>query len=366
MKSFIRILSIASIVLYSGMALWAEPVSKPQDFKKVYMEYLNLAKAGKWQESLPFIQQAYELNKNSGAENKKTAAALAYSYGENLEETRNHEEATRLYSEALAIEETVSGKDSPMLVPALVSLGRILQKTGREQESQRNYGRAILLAEKQYGAESVEFAKFFLSISHDFLKSGETAKTRKYLNSSYEILKKELGEKDPLVGMAAFHRAKYFMATGDNKKARDLLLETLNTFDNPDMPDNKVEMITHGFLVEVYERLGNREDATRHCLAIGRMTPITDNQNYFPVYKAMPEYPISAGRRKKEGYVIVEFLVNTSGIVESPKIVMTTDEVFNESSLEAAKKFRYAPKFVDGKPVSVAAVQNKIIYQMGK
>jgi protein TonB len=94
------------------------------------------------------------------------------------------------------------------------------------------------------------------------------------------------------------------------------------------------------------------------------MTPFNDNQNYFPVFKMAPEYPKGALQQEKEGKVILEFTVSASGFVVEPKVAHSTDPVFNDAALEAAKKFRYAPKFVDGKPVAVANVMNKIIFQM--
>ena len=37
---------------------------------------------------------------------------------------------------------------------------------------------------------------------------------------------------------------------------------------------------------------------------------------------------------------------------------------FEAAAIEAAKKFRYAPKFVDGKPVTVDDVKNMIFFEM--
>jgi TonB family protein len=125
-------------------------------------------------------------------------------------------------------------------------------------------------------------------------------------------------------------------------------------------------MITHGFLVEVYERLGENKQSTRHCLAIGRMTPVFDTQNTFPVYRVPPEYPSALAKMGREGWALVEFTISPMGFVENPVIIEASNEGFNNASLEAIKKWRYAPKFVEGKTVPMAGVRTVIRYQMGK
>jgi TonB family protein len=363
MKSFFRALSIVSILFCSGAALGESAIFA--EYKKAFDEYQLLSKANKWSESLPHAKKLYELSRIINPKKPAHVAVMALTYGDNLEKTGHYSEAAGLYTESLTIEETVSGMESRILIPTLVRLGRTLLRIAREQESQQYYHRAIQLAEQKHGPKSLEFAKFYLDIADDMLES-DPQTSKKYLRRSHDILKKERGKSDPMTGAVAFKRARYFMAVGDYETAKDLLLEALDSADNPDKPDNSNEMVTHGFLVEVYERLGESKEATRHCLAIGRMTPVADNQSYFPVYRADPVYPHAAEDGAIEGHVIVEFTVNSSGFVNDLKIVESSNEIFNETSLEAAKKFRYAPKFVEGKPVSTDGVRTKIVYLMAK
>ncbi len=93
---------------------------------------------------------------------------------------------------------------------------------------------------------------------------------------------------------------------------------------------------------------------------------------YLPIVKVAPTYPSRALSRGIEGYVIVEFTVTASGTVENPVVVESfTDDgdpttIFNRSAVKAASKFKYKPKVVDGEPVAVAGVQNKITFKMAK
>ncbi|NKF50451.1 energy transducer TonB [Shewanella sp. WXL01] len=71
------------------------------------------------------------------------------------------------------------------------------------------------------------------------------------------------------------------------------------------------------------------------------------------IYRAEPVYPISAARQGIEGWVTMSFNVNTSGNVENV-VVIEQDEsgLFEQSAIEALKKWRYRPKHINGNPVA--------------
>ncbi len=128
-----------------------------------------------------------------------------------------------------------------------------------------------------------------------------------------------------------------------------------------------MELTAHSFLVELYERNGQSDLATQHCLAVGKMIPTREVQDYFPLFKPVPEYPRNALASIKEGSVVVEFSVDEAGFVQDPKVVDRVGSiVFDKPSLEVAKRFRYAPAFVDGKPVRTDGVKNRIVYAINQ
>jgi protein TonB len=87
--------------------------------------------------------------------------------------------------------------------------------------------------------------------------------------------------------------------------------------------------------------------------------------DYLPLVKVAPEYPQRAASRGIEGYVIVEFMVSKLGTVQNPVVVKAEPAgYFERAALKAASKFKYKPKVINGEPVDVAGVQNKIIFQM--
>lgn len=86
---------------------------------------------------------------------------------------------------------------------------------------------------------------------------------------------------------------------------------------------------------------------------------------YLPIVKVAPIYPRRALSRGIEGYVIVEFIVTKLGSVKDPMVVEAKPEgVFNQAAKDAAKKFKYKPRVIDGVATEVAGVQNKITFKM--
>ena len=86
---------------------------------------------------------------------------------------------------------------------------------------------------------------------------------------------------------------------------------------------------------------------------------------YLPIVKVAPIYPVRALQRKLEGYVIVEFVVTSSGSVRDVSVVESTSEVFESAAVEAALKFKYKPRIIDGVPIEVAGVRNQITFRLG-
>lgn len=86
---------------------------------------------------------------------------------------------------------------------------------------------------------------------------------------------------------------------------------------------------------------------------------------YLPIVKVAPIYPRRAQSRGVEGYCIVEYVVTKSGAIRDPRPVDCQPQGYFESaSVQAATKFKYKPRVVDGEPIEVAGVQNKFTYTL--
>ena len=86
---------------------------------------------------------------------------------------------------------------------------------------------------------------------------------------------------------------------------------------------------------------------------------------YLPIVKVAPIYPRRALSRGIEGYVIVEFTVTRNGSVSNPIVVEAEPpKIFDKAAVDAALKFKYKPRVIDGEPTEVEGVQNRITFTM--
>ncbi len=86
---------------------------------------------------------------------------------------------------------------------------------------------------------------------------------------------------------------------------------------------------------------------------------------YLPVVKVAPVYPRRALSRGIEGYVIVSFTVTKSGAVASPEVIEAVPaNIFERAAMDAALKFKYKPRIVNGEAVDVSGVQHKITFEI--
>ena len=85
-----------------------------------------------------------------------------------------------------------------------------------------------------------------------------------------------------------------------------------------------------------------------------------------PIVKVQPIYPRRALAGGIEGDVIVEFTITETGSVRDVIVVESSNTMFNKNAVQAANKFRYKPRVIDGGPVEVSGVRNRISFRIEK
>jgi protein TonB len=62
--------------------------------------------------------------------------------------------------------------------------------------------------------------------------------------------------------------------------------------------------------------------------------------------------------------VLVEFTVTVTGAVRNVVVIESTDSVFERAAVQAALRFKYRPRVVDGVAVEVTGVQHYIRFEI--
>ena len=86
---------------------------------------------------------------------------------------------------------------------------------------------------------------------------------------------------------------------------------------------------------------------------------------YLPIVKVTPKYPSRAASQGIEGYVLLRFTVTGTGAVKNPEVVDSAPPgIFDRAAREAALKFKYKPRVVNGSPIEVSGVLNRITFSL--
>jgi TonB family protein len=323
------------------------------DLNKEYVEFKKHAETANWEEALTAGKKAYEIGKSLFTAADKNSAILAYNYGHALKELKHNKEALVILNEALQLYEDIYGKEAYELVPVLMDIGFIKSVESGLDGNLAYQNRALEITEQKYGDDSIEYGFLSIEIGANALTNTPTFKVKRYLTTGYEVLKSHLEATDPRIAYAAFYLGKVELMLNNYESASDYFNETLATFDDPNKPSTSLELSTHGFLVNTYEKLGQSDLATQHCLAIGRMTPFNPDQERQPIFRENPDYPDAYLKSGAEGWVQLSFDIDESGFVRNLKEIKHGGAgSFVQSAIKAVEKWRFAPAFKDGVPIA--------------
>ncbi|NVJ59468.1 MAG: energy transducer TonB [Gammaproteobacteria bacterium] len=130
----------------------------------------------------------------------------------------------------------------------------------------------------------------------------------------------------------------------------------------PDLPQPQIDPSN---VSDTDSNMSFQADLSADAGLQGGMSLDASDGEYLPIVKVQPIYPRRALQRGIEGFVIVEFTVTPQGTVVDPSVVQAEPEgIFDRAAMDAAMKFKYKPRVIDGKAVSVPGVQNQITFKM--
>jgi protein TonB len=86
--------------------------------------------------------------------------------------------------------------------------------------------------------------------------------------------------------------------------------------------------------------------------------------DFLPIVKVAPIYPRRAQTRGLEGQCLIEFTVTSTGATKDAFAVECTSSLFKKASVNAALKFKYKPRVVDGVAMNVPGVQHIITFKL--
>lgn len=103
-------------------------------------------------------------------------------------------------------------------------------------------------------------------------------------------------------------------------------------------------------------------EVTRSGIGLG-----ASDGEYLPIVKVAPIYPRRALERGLTGTCLVRYTVTTAGTVRDVQVVddQCSDPIFARPSEDAARRFKYKPRVIDGVAVEVIGIHNMFHYERG-
>lgn len=357
-----RILCAAVVAALASSAVFSDQKSDEKAFREAYKSYQTAVAAGNSWQALGYAKEAYEYGELVFGLDHKNTAALLLNYGRLL---RDKEEARKILQKAVERHEALYGADSAEMIDPLMDLAANSADLGTLGDARKIYRRVLKLAETHFPDSSLMLGIIRVEMGKIALHEAQSTEALRLLNKARDALEKADAERAaPYLAETEFYIGQYQLARKRHKKATKHLLASLNIYEEL-APNSSNTMTNHAFLIEAYEKMGLREEATKHCRAIGAKSPQKPDQDYDPVYQVRPTYPMSAQRSGKEGFAIVEITVDKDGFVQSPTVIeVDGHDAFAQASLDAVAKFRYAPRYENGEAVDTEGVRYRFVYSL--
>ncbi len=320
------------------------------DFREAYQRYQQAISSGDITAAMKAAEESYKLGSKLYGKNNINTAKLAVNYAGLLNEKEEYKKAKKVLKGKLAIMEARYGENAIDMIAPLTELARAEFRPKKPEKSLAYFERVSSIVSHQDNP-------FFRANKNDEIASllidlGGREHTRPYYEAAHRDFASALQPEDARLGKSSFQMAVLAIQDREFEDAADYLDAALISFDQ-DGRMNSAERSARELMVDVLSRTRRHDDATPHAQALGEF----DDGPSTPLFRI----PLGLDRdklRKVIGKSIeIGFTVDANGFVIDPQIVDSTADSVNDKALAAITKFRYAPGFVDGKPVATTNVR---------
>lgn len=370
------------------LVLAAFPVVADDDaksrFNTAYRAYSAAIESGDTEAALTTAKTALDIGSTFIDASDPRLAALMHNYGNALVDDGRVEEGREVLEESVDALIKSSGKQDPELINYYVNLANASGGFGGERRQLQWFKRALKVASDIYGKESIEYANTAYLTGATLYQDSQSPNGRKYLKQALEIYETELGVRSLEAGYTNYQLGRVAFYKLNNREATEYLLNALSAFGGDTTTEQGQRLMIRALLVQNYELLDESDNATKHCVAIGKESQFAPDQDYLPLFQLAPQYPHTQWRNGIEGHVVLSFTVDESGFVRNMEVVEEVlssrssgwnsvhsgfrDEEkhrsFEGAALAALERYRYAPRFVDGVAVPVEGVTTRVSFQL--
>jgi TonB family protein len=340
-------------VLALVLGIWATTAiaDNRSDFDQAYATYNQYVTANETELALSAAKDSLRYGTKVFGKSHVNTANLAINYAKLLNDTGDHKQARKALKDKLTILEERYGSEASKLVPMVIELARSAKKPVDAFEYLRRAGDLA----NGYEDDLIEAQKNF-DIMVILLGWGGASLTEPFVDRAHEIYSEKLQPTDFRLGFMSYHKARWAMMKGQYEDAPGYLQGALTALKSPvGQPLGDLERTIRMQLVEVHERLKQPQVATENLLVLGAKGVWSNPAE--PVFKTEADLPVELVKQRLEGDVVMSFTVDEQGFVVNPSVLESNQETLDEAALTMVQRFRYAPRFIDGRAVSTDGVK---------
>ena len=334
-------------LLIGCLVLSPQSYATPAEFKQAYASYHEAVENNDTKQAAQYALQAYEFGKKVYGESTIDTANLSFNLALALDSNKQAQESEPYFENTIDLYKTHYGNEATELVDPLLSYAAATKNDKLAKD--------LFLDAQDIAEDAKQPILYAHTLSATFNRLVNTRydsnRVRRDMLKALEIYQQHLPENSITLVNARFESANILLASKKYDQAESELLEVVKQYQALEYT-HPFELVSHAKLVDIYSKKDKPDLATQHCLAIGSMQPWSAEQQQTPIYRVNPMYPRSKAKKGIEGSVILSFIVNEQGFVTEPQIESSKGgTTFETESLKVLKRWRYAPKFEDGKPV---------------
>lgn len=349
-----------------------------------YSEYKAALESGDIELEIVAARKSLDVGSTFYDESDPSLVTLRHNYAHALLRGGRTEQARKQFLELIDNLIEFTGTQNPKLIGYYMMVAQLSGGFGKEKEQNKWFERALNVASGVHGVDSVDYAQVASFAGIELFRDSNSLIGEEYIEQALAIYESELGERSLEAGMLKYQLGQFAYYGQEYREASIWLLDALSIVSGDSTYEQEQRLHIRALLVQNYELLGESDNATRHCIAIGRENQLADDQEFIPLFRPDPQYPRSMIRNRIEGHVVLSFSVDENGFVRNPEVVddvminrrtgrvsapsgfrdPNEQDPFVDAALNALERYRYAPKFVDGIAVPVHEVKTRIIFRI--
>jgi TonB family protein len=281
-------------------------------------------------------------------------------------------EALDAFEDTLDIYKEVYEKNAVEFIDVYLSLADAERYTDYLSDWTKHNRDALGIAREVMGKESAAYAFLLLEVGHtEFVNQGSEGEGR--IEEGYKILR-DMTPEPAQMGFAHFLKGKVAMSHKRYEDALPYLKASVQKINaDPATIDYKLLLTALGFITVALEETGQSDLATESLTEIGLIKEKLGDDSVVPIFKIEPRFPnnvdtMTTGtllnvKKLNEGKVTIQFDVDEKGFTTNHSVFLSTGkQSYADAAMDAVKKYRFAPRFVNGQPVTVAGAQQSFSF----